>query len=76
MADFQTYRVLKPFNWNGVELRPGDTWLVDMSDERAARVTALIDRRYATGDATLPSGDEAARDPELMRQVPTVPVGR
>lgn len=72
---FRTFRVRKPFNWNGVELRPGDVWLVDDADARWNRVEILLEQRFASGDATLPSGEKAASDRELQRQLPKKPVG-
>lgn len=76
MADYRTFRVSKPFNWNGMELKPGDVWLVDMSDGRASRVEALLGKRYAHGDATAPSGEDAAKDPVLRQQLPEAVAAR
>ncbi len=75
MADLRTFRVQKPFDWNGVALKPGDVWLVDMSDGRANRVQMLLDNRFAGGDASTPTGAEAKRDPKLRKQLPKTPVG-
>ena len=68
----RTFRVRKEFDWNGVRLFPGDIWLVDMAGKRAGRVQTLLDNRFAMGDATLPSGKEAAGDPELALQLSIV----
>ena len=65
----RTFRVRKPFDWNGVKLLPGDVWLVDTAGKRSGRVRTLLDNRFAMGDATLPSGKEAAGDPELALQL-------
>ena len=70
--DLRTFRVRKPFDWNGVRLQAGDIWLVDMAGAKAGRVQALLDNRFARGDASLPSGEEAADDPELALQLTIV----
>lgn len=74
--DLRTFRVNKAFQWNGVSLRRGDVWLVDMASDRQDRIESLLNNRFAFGDATLPSGDEAVLDAKLKRQLPKTPVGR
>lgn len=75
MADYQTYMVRKPFNWNGVELKPGDTWLVDLSSDRRARIESLLQNRFAGGEAPV-RAEEAVKSRDLRRQLPRAAVAR